>query len=281
MLTRKYRTIKQCLATISKIPVIHRKLLVLANMYLDIDKGFRFSYLSDENGETDLLSALAQLYTGKNFTFFDVGAHVGTYTDMIVERFQNYRGHLFDLSPPTLEFCRQKHGANPNLTINEMALGDQNGSVEYRFYPKTHMQNGISTVGPYIGFDFELKTAPCATGDTYCADHKIDHLDLLKIDTEGFDLHVLRGFDQMLSRQQIDVVQFEYNIKSGETHAMLGDFYAYLESKGYVVGVLRPHGVQFQPFEFRFNDFNLGPNYVACLPTLRAKLAHFPVAANA
>jgi FkbM family methyltransferase len=275
MLSKKYLAIKKFLTGVSKISPLNRKLLVLSNMYLDIDRGYRFSYISDENGEDQLLEALAQIYHHRPFVFFDVGAHVGTYTDMVLANFKSYQGHLFDLSLATLDMCIKRHGHDKKLVMNHLALNDKMGEVEYRFYPGTQMQNGISGVGPYIGHDFELRTAPGITGDYYCSTHQIDHIDLLKIDTEGYDLHVLRGFDASLSDQKIDVIQFEYNIKSGETHAMLGDFYAYLSTKGYVIGVLRESGVQFRDFEFKHNDFNSGPNYVACLPHLKNSLSQF------
>lgn len=274
MLSKKYRFIKQVLTIVSNVRFLHRKLIVLAKMYLDINRGYKFSYISDENGETDLLDALAGHYRDQ-FVFFDVGSHVGTYTDMVVERFENYQGHLFDISPDTLEFCIKTHGSNQNLTLNNLALSDTVGEVEYRFYPGTHMQNGISGVGPYIGYDFELRKAPCATGDHYCAEHGIQHIHLLKIDVEGYDLHALKGFDRMLSQANVDVIQFEYNIKCSETHSMLGDFYAYLEEKGYILGPLRQDGVVFRAFNFVHNDFESGPNYVACRPELRDILCMF------
>jgi FkbM family methyltransferase len=275
MLSKKYLTIKKILTGVSKISPLHRKLVLLANMYLDIDRGHRFSYMSDENGESDLIATLAKIYDKQAFVFFDVGAHVGTYTDMVLERFGLYTGHLFDLSHTTLDYCIQRHGHNKNLVINNVALNDTMGDVEYRFYPGTQMQNGISGVGPYVGYDYELRTAPGVTGDYYCTTNQVSHIHLLKIDTEGYDLHVLRGFDGFLSQRKVDVIQFEYNIKSGETHAMLGDFYEFLRGKGYVIGVLRQSGVEFREFEFRHNDFNSGPNYVACLPKFQKALSEF------
>lgn len=266
MLSNKYRTIKKALTGVSKVDYLHRKLVLLSKMYLDIDRGYRFSYMSDENGEAQLLDTLAKHYDKGHFVFFDVGAHVGTYTDLVVERFEDYEGHLFDLSQTTLDFCIQRHGDNTNLHINNAALSDEVGDVEYRFYPKIQMQNGISGVGPYTGFDFELRTAPCLTGDVYCTDHHIKHIDLLKIDVEGYDLHVIKGFDEIISHANVDVIQFEYNIKSGETHCMLKDFYDFLEPRGYILGPLRQTGVEFRNFNFLHNDFESGPNYVACRP---------------
>jgi FkbM family methyltransferase len=274
MLSRKYLAIKKLLTWVSKIKPAHRKLIVLAKMYIDIHKGFRFSYISDENGEIEFLNGLHRHYKG-TFVFFDVGAHYGTYTDMIVQRFDHYEGHLFDLTETTVTRCVERHGKDPNLVIHHAALSDTAGEIEYRAYPGDPTRNGISGVGAESNFQYELYTAPCWTGDDYSQKSNIKHIDLLKIDAEGYDLHVIKGFDRMLTEGRVDIIQFEYNIKHSETHCMLGDFYNYLESKGYILGVLRQEGVAFRPFDFMMNDFNLGPNYIACRPELRGILAEF------
>ncbi len=274
MLSKKYLMIKKGLTGISKIRPLHRKLVVLSQMYADIDKGFRFSYISDENGETELLDALRRHYRGK-FVYFDVGAHIGTYTDMVVKRFDDYEGHLFDVTKTTYEDCLKRHGSNKKLIINNAALSDSIGEIEYRAYPDDPTRNGIAGVGQEANFKSEIHTAPCWTGDHYCKTHAIDHIDLLKIDAEGYDLHVIRGFDNMLSQGKVDILQFEYNVKHSETRSMLGDFYAHLEKKGYIIGPLRQEGVKFQDFDFMQNDFKSGPNYVACRPEFRSLLSKF------
>ncbi len=265
MLSKKYLIIKKGLTRISKIDLFHRKAIVFAQMYMDIDKGFRFSYVSDENGETDFLDTLAQ-HNSEDFVYFDVGAHIGTYTDMVVERFDKYEGHLFDVTKDTYKKCLERHGANEKLKINNVALSDEMGEVEYRAYPDDPTRNGISGVRTEGGMESELHTAPCWTGDYYCEENKIDRIHLLKIDAEGYDLHVLRGFDKMLSEGRVDVLQFEYNVKHSETHSMLGDYFTFLEEKGYVVGPMRQEGVRFKSFDFTQNSFEDGPNYAACKP---------------
>ena len=274
MLSKKYLVIKRIFTEISKIKILHNKLIVLAKMYQDIDRGYRFSYVSDENGEVEFLDALSRHYDDR-LVFFDVGSHFGNYTNDVISRFSSYEGHLFDLSSDTFARCQQRHGENKDLKLNNVAVTDFEGEVEYRFYPDVEEQNGISGVGPYTRHKFELKKARSITGDTYCAENNISRINLLKIDTEGYDLHVLKGFKRMLSEGRIDVIQFEYNIKSGETHSMLGDFYDYLEQYDYCVGPLRQTGVQFRAFDFSHNSFESGPNYIACKPELRNALAVF------
>ena len=63
-------------------------------------------------------------------------------------------------------------------------------------------------------------TVKCTTIDLFCAERKIKKIDVLKIDTEGFDLEVLKGADAMLKRGVISFVYFEFNdIQPGENSA--------------------------------------------------------------
>ena len=101
------------------------------------------------------------------------------------------------------------------------------------------------------------------TGDEYCQQHGIQHIDFLKIDVEGADHLVLEGFDRMLDSRAVRVVQFEYGYTHGDAHFLMRDFYALFERHGYIVGRLEPAGVAFSPWTYEKNDFTSGPNYVA------------------
>ena len=50
-----------------------------------------------------------------------------------------------------------------------------------------------------------------ATTDAWAAKHGITHISVLSVDTEGWDALVLEGADGMLSRRQIDALEFEYH----------------------------------------------------------------------
>jgi hypothetical protein len=90
-----------------------------------------------------------------------------------------------------------------------------------------------------------------STLDTEIAERKIASVDLLKIDAEGFDFHVLRGSEDSLNKQKINVIQFEYNSPWIESGATLAGAYAFLQARGYGVFLLRGPSL-----------FRIDPNYV-------------------
>lgn len=64
-----------------------------------------------------------------------------------------------------------------------------------------------------------------STLDTYVTDAHIQHIDMLKIDTEGFDYKVLLGARHTLSAGKIDCIQFEYWNGSRKFHDLLSSTY--------------------------------------------------------
>jgi hypothetical protein len=58
-------------------------------------------------------------------------------------------------------------------------------------------------------FDTSLEEVPTIRGDEFCEGQGVKKIDFLKIDAEGHDLEVLKGFEGMLARSRVGVVQVE------------------------------------------------------------------------
>ena len=82
------------------------------------------------------------------------------------------------------------------------------------------------------------------TLDGFCAEHAIDHINLVKTDTEGHDIHVMRGAQKMLESEKIDVYQFEYNHRWVQTRAFLKDVFDIIDGLPYKVAKITPGGIE-------------------------------------
>ncbi len=220
-----------------------------------------FSYRFSRNGEARLLRQLSRVGIK---TVFDVGANIGDWGVIAVAHFRGADIHAFELSEETflqLEKTAKEH----EFKANNFGLSDQETEIRYKDY------GAGSTVNTIVGgadfhdarIDAREKLGRVTTGDIYCANNGIDHIDLLKIDVEGAEHMVLAGFEKMLAERRIDVVQFEYGFVNGDAHFLMKDFYRLFEAHGYSIGPLKPHGVIFGAFDYRLNNFNSGPNFVA------------------
>ena len=72
------------------------------------------------------------------------------------------------------------------------------------------------------------------SGDAFCAGRGIRKVDFLKIDAEGHDFEVLKGFAQMLCRAEIDMLQVECSLnRDNHRHVLLEEVKPFLEGLGY------------------------------------------------
>ncbi len=150
-----------------------------------------------------------------------------------------------------------------------MGLGESNGEIT--IYASPESSTATSTLRHAIEASREehrihtiaAKTAMIVPGDAYMRSQGLARIDLLKIDVEGAEFAVLRGFTETFAAGLIDVVQFEYGKINLATRCFLADFHQFFAEHGYVLGKLFPEGVVFKPYDIDDEDF-VGPNFIAC-----------------
>jgi FkbM family methyltransferase len=230
----------------------------LSRSYLDLYGNH--SYDATRNGEFRVLSTLAE-YDVR--CVFDVGANDGSWVLGAAQLMPRTAFQCFEIVPGTAQTLTERtRPLGDRVTVNGVGLSDAPGTLEVRYYP------GFSEGASAAGFEHpemasEVLECEVTTGDAFCAAQGIEHIDLLKIDTEGLDLQVLKGFDRMLATSAIDVVQFEYGLANIASRALLADFHAFLGDRGFAVGKVWPHDVEFRAYDMRTDEDFRGPNYVA------------------
>ena len=176
------------------------KLIRYEQMFDVVVRGY--SLIGQTNGERWLLTLL-----GDKPVVFDVGFHDGASTAEVLRARPLGRVVAFDPSQFALRCYESKFSADERVTFESIGLSNLPG--ELAFYDYDNMCNSLVPRKESL----ELPTVyrvPVATLDNYCGDHDIEHIDFLKIDAEGFDLHVLEGAKEVLSRQVVDIFAFEF-----------------------------------------------------------------------
>jgi FkbM family methyltransferase len=216
-----------------------------------------YNYNPATNGEHYLLRTLA---SDQMDCVFDVGANVGRWALAAHEMCPSATIHAFELVPQIFDLLQQNTAAVPSIVANNVGLADSEGPVAVKFFHEDPELSSLIDV-PYDRVSVWVPSST-VTGDAYCERHGIDRVNLLKIDTEGSELLVLRGLGGVLSRSGIDVIQFEYSRLNIVRRFLLKDFYEVLGESQYAIGKLFPNHVAFKPYELIDETF-MGPNYVA------------------
>lgn len=223
------------------------------------------------NGELLVQRVARREFSGR-IVVFDVGANVGEWSRSFVElaRGSDYELHVFEPSRVTFAaLSKRLAGAGEGVHLVQQALSSRAGTAE------------LNVVGEGLGVNslharpdaHRTETVSLTTIDQYCAERKIAHVHLAKIDAEGHDLHVMEGAAQMLANRAISLIQFEYNQCWIDSRHYLKDAFDLLLPLGYRLGKVTPQGVEFYPgYDFELESFREA-NYLACLPEC---VFHFP-----
>lgn len=158
-----------------------------------------------EQTELSLVKKFAQ----DNDTFFDVGANIGVYT-LLASQLVGKGGQVHSFEPLSdaneLLHSNIKLNQCENVTINPVAIGEENGEVEIYI----NAQNALSSLGnTNRGKIIKSQTVQILTLDTYAKGAGISKIDFLKIDVEGFEGHVLRGAEKLIDASPDLIVMSE------------------------------------------------------------------------
>lgn len=237
---------------------LFRALAAASTMYLDM-----YANVCFEMGINGELRVLERLAAQQPSTIFDVGANVGDWSIAAARLLPAARIEAFEIVPDTAAVMEQHlaQAGVPHVNLNSVGLSDENGTIQVAHLPGFTQGSSAAVVQP-AG---EVQWRDCAvrTGDDFCRERGITHIDFLKIDVEGLESRVLKGFAGMLEARRIDLIQFEYGHLNASVRFLLGDFVDLFDRVGYVVGKIYPDHVDFHEYDAWRDENFRGPNYVA------------------
>ena len=165
-------------------------------------------------------------------TILDVGANSGKYSCFI--KSVNPMARIFAFEPHPATYARlQKAGREAGFAAFNFGLSDKEGTIT--LYARDDHPEGSSHASLYSEVIESLHKAQCIgvevtlrTLDDTIRALGIEHIDLLKIDTEGHELAVLQGAEKTLRAEKIDCIHFEFNEMNVISRVFLRDFYTML-----------------------------------------------------
>jgi FkbM family methyltransferase len=211
---------------------------------------------SKKNGELLFYNLIKDKIT----TIFDIGCRHDS-------EFINFNGevHYFD---PVDKFINQlKTQKNNNFKSFYNNFGLSNETKELYYFPK--YQSFYDRINSCKISDESNKIVlQVKTGKDYMIQHNIKNIDFIKIDTEGYEFNVIKGFEEYI--ENISIIQFEYGGTFLDNKVKLNDLVNYLKDFGFhQFAYLTPNGL------YIIIDFN--DHYKYCnIVCLNKKLEKYP-----
>ncbi|MFZ2406988.1 MAG: FkbM family methyltransferase [Methylobacter sp.] len=188
------------------------------------------NYKSDkQSGETNF--AMSHFSNAKKGVIFDVGANVGNYSTSLRELNQHIEIYCFEPHPCTYQKLLSTVNHLKIKTFN-VGVGSTAGMLKLYDYALDDGSEHASLYkdviekihqGESVEHEVEIVTL-----NAFAIEHKIERVLLLKIDTEGHELEVLKGFEPYIRQNRVELIHFEFNEMNVASRVFFKDFWEFL-----------------------------------------------------
>ncbi|ABA23290.1 Methyltransferase FkbM [Trichormus variabilis ATCC 29413] len=178
------------------------------------------------------------LLDGKNLELvIDVGANIGQTVYEVLRYFPQSRIYCFEPVPSTFNRLNEEVGVFSNVYPYNMALGDKPSTLSMIAEPFAQKNTLVFDVEKTKNNNIEVVDVKVDTLDQFCLTNNIDKISLLKVDTEGYEMKVLKGAEQLLSSGCIDYILIECDFlkRADQPHGDFIEILKYLQSFQYNV----------------------------------------------
>jgi len=203
---------------------------------------FNLKMVSAHRGQiagADLLHDLPLFIGAESPVVFDVGANEGQSIAMFSSVWPNPKIFSFEPSSATYQALLQQE-LSDSVQLFNFGLGEKSEFLTFNNYRDSVMSSFLeldtSQDNPFERFAADSsyleskESVEVVALDDFVADHAIDKIDLLKTDTQGFDLRVLKGAQKTLKAGKINHVLIEVNFSDMyQSQGSSQEIFQYLE----------------------------------------------------
>ncbi len=169
-------------------------------------------------------------------SLIDVGANIGQTAKQMRDAFPNATIHSIEPVKKTFNQLQQNL-KGLNVTVHNLALGSKNEAIEIKIdesSTNSSINSLVSANNENITGNLHFETINVLTAEDFFSRNKINHVDYMKIDTEGYDLEVIKGADKLLAKDAISFIEAEVSMNPGNTfHVSFEEVKKYLEQYNY------------------------------------------------
>ena len=182
-----------------------------------------------------------------NYLVLDVGANDGWFSKVMLRFSSKCRILAFEPLPTqhnNLELLKKKY---PHFKYKDLAIGDKNEKIQIKEYESSGLSS-IKNISPNYSYNTQyFSTAVKNIFDVECVTlDSLSHLFpgeniVLKIDTQGFEMEVLKGSEQLFQRKAIKYIIIECSsLKKYEGQSLAEELISHITAKGFEIFDINP-----------------------------------------
>jgi len=193
-----------------------------------------------------------------NPIIFDVGGNKGQSIEKYLKMFEKPIIHSFEPIKTEFDYMCSKFKNNKNIFLNNFALGDKIEEKEFNVTAKTGNSsfNKINLGTDWLklrskqyntseeGYVTSVQKVNVIKLDDYCKDKNINVIDLVKIDTQGYEDKVLEGSLNSIKQNKIKAIVTEIMFDN-----VYDKYFSFSDLEKYII-----------PYNFRMVGIQLGNN---------------------
>jgi len=219
---------------------------------------------------------LLKIKIDENPVIFDVGGNKGQSVTKFKKIFKKPIIHTFEPIESEFKIIKEKFKNDENVKLNNYALGEARGEKDFNILAQTGASsfNKINMNSRWIEVrSKEYKTSinkfvsstkvKISTLDDYFLNNNVDKIDLLKIDTQGYEDKVLEGSMSTLKRNKVKAIVTELMFDNVyDKYFTFSDIEKYLLPNDFrMVGIYLSSNSIFENLTFFADIIYLNKNY--------------------
>jgi FkbM family methyltransferase len=191
----------------------------------------------------DEIKAATKIIYRPNPTILDVGANVGKWSKMLLEKLPDAKIFMFEPAPTSQAAIRKLN--LPNATLLPFAAG---AKAEKAVLYSSASCDGSASLHARVDSAFATRTYESIHIETITIDEVIeskslDFVDFMKMDIEGHELFALHGAQKALANRRIGGLLFEFGLGNLNSRTFFKDFWDVL-SPEYKISRITPSGAR-------------------------------------
>lgn len=188
--------------------------------------------------EFDDIQFLYELINRKPDVIFDCGANIGFVSHQFLAKFPDSRIYAFEPNPSVFEKLNNQYANNKNVACFNIGISNEQGELMFNVNQNNGTSSFLNPTDYHTSNIASKNITPTKVAvssiNAIMAKTGVKHIDVLKLDIEGFEIKALEGISDL--NENVSMIFTEVNlIPTYEGQPLIEDLISYLRPRGFSI----------------------------------------------